>query len=270
MKKIIKGKNNAAIAVEDVGDGQPIIFLHGWPFDHQMFEYQYNYFLPRGYRVIGIDFRGFGESDLVIEDYGYDTFADDVKRILEELNIEEAILVGFSMGGAVATRYMARHEGFGIKKLILISAAVPQFAKKPAYLTGIKKSELTAMMEQIQIDRPKLIQDFIKKLFHEKTYVSYKGWLTNLALKASSYGMILSALAMRDENVREDLEKITVSTLICHGKKDTVCSYEVVEEMTQMIPKTVVVPFRKSGHAIFHDETEKLNRTMLMFIQNKN
>ena len=75
---------------------------------------------------------------------------------------------------------------------------------------------------------------------------------------------------MRDENVREDLENITVSTLICHGKKDTVCSYEVVEEMTQLISKTIVVPFRKSGHAIFHDETEKLNRTMLMFIQNKN
>ena len=270
MKKIIKGKNNAAIVVEDVGDGQPIVFLHGWLFDHQMFEYQYNYFLPRGYRVIGIDFRGFGESDLVIVDYGYDTFADDVKRVLEELHIKEAILVGFSMGGAVAARYMARHEGFGIKKLILISATAPQFAKKPAYLTGIKKAELTSMIEQIQINRPKMIQEFIKKLFHEKIYVSYKDWLTGLALKASSYGMILSAIALRDEDVREDLEKITVSTLICHGKKDTICSYEVVEEMAQLISKTVVVPFRKSGHAIFYDETEKLNRTMLMFIQNNN
>ena len=270
MKKMIMGTNHASIAVEDVGDGQPIVFLHGWPFDHQMFEYQYNYFLPRGYRMIGIDFRGFGESDLVIEDYGYNTLADDVKSVLEDLHIEEAILVGFSMGGAVATRYMARHKGFGIKKLILISAAVPQFAKKPAYSIGIKKSEITAMIEQIQIDRPKLIQDFIKKLFHEKTLVSYKGWLTNLALGSSSYGMILSAITLRDEDVREDIEKITVSTLICHGKKDTVCSYEVVEEMTQLISKTIVVTFRKSGHAIFHDETEKLNRTMLMFIQNKN
>jgi len=270
MKKIIKGKNDVSIAVEDIGDGQPIIFLHSWPFDHQMFEYQYNYFLPRGYRVIGVDFRGFGDSDLVIEEYGYDTLADDIKVVLEELQIEEAILVGFSMGGAVATRYMARHQGFGIKKLILISAAVPQFAKKPAYSIGIKKSEITAMIEQIQVDRPKLIQDFIKKLFHEKTYVSYKDWLTSLALRASSYGMILSALAMQDENVQADLEQITVPTLICHGEKDTVCSYEVVEEMTQLIPKNIVVPFRKSGHAIFHDETDKLNRTMLMFIQNKN
>ncbi|WP_373470589.1 alpha/beta fold hydrolase [Carnobacterium alterfunditum] len=270
MKKIIKGKNDVSIAVEDIGDGQPIIFLHGWPFDHQMFEYQYNYFLPRGYRVIGVDFRGFGDSNLVIEEYGYDTLADDIKLVLEELQIEEAILVGFSMGGAVATHYMARHQGFGIKKLILISAAVPQFAKTPAYSIGIKKLEITSMIDQIQIDRPKMIQDFIKKLFHEKTYVSYKDWLTSLALRASSYGMILAALAMRDENVQADLEQITVPTLICHGEKDTVCSYEVVEEMTQLILKNIVVPFRKSGHAIFHDETDKLNRTMLMFIQNKN
>ena len=266
MKKKIRSKHRASLAVEDLGEGQPIIFLHGWPFDHQMFEYQYNYFLPRGYRVIGIDFRGFGDSDLELDDYGYDTLADDVKVVLEELQIEEAILVGFSMGGAVASRYMARHKEFGIKKLILISAAAPQFAKKHGYSTGIKKSEITAMIEQIQLDRPKLIQDFIKKLFHEKTYVSYKDWLTSLAVKASSYGMILSILAMLNEDVREDLEKITVSTLICHGEKDSVCSYEVVEEMTQLISKTVVVPFRKSGHAIFHDETEKLNRTMLMFI----
>ena len=270
MKKIINGKNHAAIAVEDLGDGQPIVFLHGWPFDHQMFEYQYNYFLPRGYRVIGIDFRGFGDSDLVIEEYSYDTLADDVKVVLEELQIEDVILVGFSMGGAVATRYMARHMGFGIKKLILISAAVPQFAKKPAYSTGIKKSEITSMIEQIQIDRPKMIQELIKKLFHEKPYVVYKDWLTGSALNASSYGMILSALALRDEDVRADLEKISVSTLICHGKKDAICSYENVEEMSQLIPKNIVVPFRKSGHAIFHDEPEKLNRTMLMFIQNKN
>lgn len=82
--------------------------------------------------------------------------------------------------------------------------------------------------------------------------------------------MILSTLAMRDENVQADLEQITVPTLICHGEKDAVCSYEVFEEMIQLIPKSIVVPFRKSGHAIFHDEKDKLNRTMLMFIQNKN
>ncbi|MFL2132886.1 alpha/beta fold hydrolase [Desemzia sp. FAM 24101] len=267
MKKIIKGKHAATIAVEDLGEGKPIVFLHGWPFNQQMFEYQYNYFLPRGYRIVGIDFRGFGISDLVIEDYNYNTLADDVRVVLEELHIEKVILVGFSMGGAVAARYMAHHDGFGVEKVILISAAAPQFAKKSYYLTGIKKAEVTDWIEQMQTDRPRMIQDYIKQLFHEKPYAAYKDWLSSLAWSASSYALILSALALRDEEVSVDLEKIAVSTLICHGEKDRVCSYEMVEEMAALIPQHFVVPFRKSGHAIFHDETDKLNRAMLRFIQ---
>lgn len=267
MKKIIQGKNHASIAVEDLGEGQPLVFLHGWPFSQQMFEYQYNYFLPRGYRIVGIDFRGFGNSDLVIEDYNYNTLADDVRVVLEELHIEQAILIGFSMGSAVAVRYMARHNGSGVKKLILISAAAPQFAKKSYYLSGIKKTEITEWIEQMQTDRPKMIQGFINQLFHVKPYAVYKDWLSSLAWSSSSYALILATLALRDENVSKDLEKITVPTLICHGEKDKVCSYEMMDEITELIPQNIVVPFRKSGHAIFHDETDKLNRTMLRFTQ---
>lgn len=267
MKKEIKGKNNQIIAVEDLGEGKPLVFLHGWPFDHRMFEYQYNYFLPRGYRVIGIDLRGFGRSDLVIDEYIYDSLADDVKVVLEELQITDSVLIGFSMGAAIAARYMARYQNFGVQKLILISAAAPQFVKRPYYLTGWKKGDITQLIEQIQINRPKMIQDFVKQMFHEKPYAVYRDWLTEIALQASSYGMLLSAILMRDEDVSQDLEKIEVSTLICHGEKDQICSYQLIDEMAKMIPQNIVVPFRKSGHAIFHDEMDKLNRTMLKFAQ---
>ncbi|MER2109417.1 MAG: alpha/beta hydrolase [Desemzia incerta] len=267
MKKTIKGKRNHTIVVEDIGEGRPLVFLHGWPFDHRMFEYQYNYFLPRGYRIIGVDLRGFGDSDLVIEEYSYNELADDVKSVMEELQLEEAILVGFSMGAAAAVRYMARHQSYGVQKLILISAAAPQFVKRPYYLTGWKKADITQVIEQIQVNRPKMIQDFVKQLFHEKPYAVYRDWLINTALKASSYGTLLSAIMMREEDLSKDLEKIPVSTLICHGEKDQICSYQLTEEMSQLIPQNLVVPFKKSGHAIFHDETDKLNRTMLRFAQ---
>ncbi|MDE1549906.1 alpha/beta fold hydrolase [Jeotgalibaca caeni] len=267
MKKWIKGKHGASIMIQDIGEGQPIVFLHGWPFANDMFEYQYNHFLPRGYRVIGIDMRGFGGSDLVIEEYGYDTFADDVKMILDTLAVEDVILVGFSMGAAVAARYMARHDGWGVRKLIFISAAVPTFTKHKSFMTGIKKAELITIIEQIQTNRPKMIQDFMKKLFHEKAYTSYKDWLTNMALDASSYATILTALMLREEDVSQDLAKIQVPVLICHGEKDQVCSFELTYQMAERIPQNIVIPFKKSGHAIFHDELEKLNRTMLLFMQ---
>lgn len=267
MKKIIRGKQNAAIAVEDIGEGEPIVFLHGWPFNHKMFEYQYNYFLPRGYRIIGIDLRGFGDSDLVIEEYGYDTFADDVRAVIEALKLQDTILVGFSMGGAIAARYMARHEGYGVRKLLLISAAAPQFTKRAWYLYGLKREEVTAMIELTQMDRPKMVQEFVKKMFHEKVYATYRDWLISLAWEASSYGTILSALAMREETVRSDLSKITVPTLICHGEKDRIMPFEFAAEMASLIPQSLVLTFDRSGHAIFHDETEKLNRLMLKFMQ---
>ncbi|MFL2105444.1 alpha/beta fold hydrolase [Desemzia sp. FAM 23991] len=267
MKKTIKGKNDVSIAVEDAGTGQPIIFLHGWPLNQQMFEYQYNYFLAKGYRIIGIDLRGFGDSDLAIEDYGYDTLAEDVKAVVDELEIKDSILVGFSMGGAIASRYMSRYDGHGVKKLVLIGAAAPLFTQRPDYPYGMKKEEVDELIVQAQTDRPKMIQDFGKKLFHKHASTPYKNWIASLAWQASSYGTILSAIALRDEDLRADLPKISAPTLICHGEKDEVCPYEFAEEMAKLIPQNVVVAFEKSGHGIFHDETEKLNETMLRFIQ---
>lgn len=267
MRRYVKGKGNASIAVEDIGEGQPILFLHGWPFNNRMFEYQYNYFLPRGFRIIGTDLRGFGDSDLVIEDYGYDAFADDVRIIIEELQLQDAILVGFSLGGAVAVRYMARHDGLGIRKLILISAAAPVFPKRAAYLYGLKREEITEMIELAQANRPKMVQEFVKKLFQEKVTAGYRDWLISLAMQASSYGTILSALAMREEDVNPDLARIMVPTLICHGKKDRVAPFEFAGETANLIPQSLLLPFDRSGHAIFHDEGDKLNRMMLKFVQ---
>lgn len=265
---MIKGKNDVSIAIEDVGTGQPIVFLHGWPLNQEMFEYQYNYFLAKGYRVIGIDLRGFGNSDLVVEEYGYDTLAEDVKAVIEALEIKDSILVGFSMGGAIASRYMARYDGYGVKKLILIGAATPLFTQRPDYPYGMKKEEVDTLIDQAQIDRPKMIKDFGGKLFYKHASIPYNGWVASLAWKASAYGTILSAIALRDEDLRADLPKITVPTLICHGKKDEICPYAFAEEMAKLIPQNSVVAFEKSGHAIFHDETKKLNETMLKFIQN--
>lgn len=268
MKKIVKGKHDVSIAVEDSGSGEPLLFLHGWPLNQQMFEYQYNFFLAKGYRVIGVDLRGFGDSDLAIEDYGYDVLADDVHAVVKELGVENAVLVGFSMGGAVAIRYMSRHNGYAIKKLVLIGAAAPVFTQRPDYPFGMTKEEVNDLIEQTKTDRPKMIQEFGKKLFHTRAAAPYKNWIAGLAYKASSYGTILAAIALKDEDLRSDLPRITVSTLIAHGKKDEICPFDFSDEMKKSVPHSVVIPFEKSGHAIFHDEPEKLNDMMLKFIQN--
>ena len=99
-EEYIEVEKNVKLHVTDLGEGQPIVLIHGWPLSDAMYEYQYAYFVEKGYRVIGITLRGFGQSDKPGGKYNYDVFADDIKVILDKLKIENATLGGFSMGGA--------------------------------------------------------------------------------------------------------------------------------------------------------------------------
>ena len=125
MSRKIKGVNEAEINVEDIGskNGKPIVFIHGWPFNHNMFEYQFVELPKHGYRCIGIDLRGFGDSDKPWDGYNYNTMADDIKAVLDAVDLQDATLVGFSIGGAISIRYMSRHNEAHIKKLALLGAA---------------------------------------------------------------------------------------------------------------------------------------------------
>ena len=119
----IKVADGTGINVEDIGNGKPVVFIHGWALNHNMFEYQYTELLKHGFRCIGIDLRGFGDSDKPRDGYDYDTMADDVKAVLDTLDLQNVILVGFSMGGPISIRYISRYHGARIHKLALLAAA---------------------------------------------------------------------------------------------------------------------------------------------------
>jgi non-heme chloroperoxidase len=108
---------NVKIFVEDLNpEGKKtILFLHGWPGSHKLFEYQFNQLPKMGYRCIGIDTRGFGNSDKPWGIYDYNRLADDVRYVVESLKLQNLTLAGHSTGGAVAIRYMARHNGYGVR-----------------------------------------------------------------------------------------------------------------------------------------------------------
>ena len=102
-----------SIYIEDIGSEsgakdvlKPVLFIHGWPLSHEMFEYQYMALHKNGYRGIGIDLRGFGRSDKPWTGYNYDVFADDIKQVISMLNLQGVTLVGFSMGGAIVMHYV--------------------------------------------------------------------------------------------------------------------------------------------------------------------
>lgn len=114
MGRYVQVEPNVSIFVEDIGQGTPVVFLHGWPVNYKMFEYQLNVLPNQGIRAIAIDFRGYGKSDAPSTGYDYDRMADDVRAVIDDLELTDVVLAGFSMGGAIAVHYMARHAGHGV------------------------------------------------------------------------------------------------------------------------------------------------------------
>ena len=113
-----------------------------------------------GYRCIGIDTRGFGDSDKPYDGYDYDRLSDDVRCVVEALNLRDFTLAGHSTGGAIAIRYMARHKGYGVSKLVLISAAAPSLIKRKNFPYGLDREEVVKIIEGTYNDRPKMLRDF--------------------------------------------------------------------------------------------------------------
>ncbi len=139
------------IFIEDVNPegNKTILFIHGWPLSHKQFEYQFNVLPAMGYRCIGIDWRGFGNSDKPVSGYHYDRLADDIRAVVGALRLENFTLAGHSTGGAIAIRYVARYNGYGISKLVLIDPAAP---------TGFTPETANKFLIENANDRPKMLQ----------------------------------------------------------------------------------------------------------------
>lgn len=264
----IEVERDVRVYVEDIdpGGGRPVLFLHGWPANHNMFEYQYDQLPKYGFRCIGMDLRGFGKSDRPWKGYGYDRMADDVRVVIDVLQLNNVILVGFSVGGAISIRYMARHRQYGISKLALLAAAAPVFTKRPDYPYGFTKEEVNALIHQTETDRPLMLSDFGKMFFASAISPEFRNWFQTLGLEASGYGTTMTAISLRDEDLRNDIPQITVPTGIFHGVLDKVVPIQSATLIHQMIPHSEMHRFEHSGHGVFYDELEKFNYIFYQFL----
>ncbi|MFB5673766.1 alpha/beta fold hydrolase [Paenibacillus terreus] len=270
MGRYIQAEKDVKIFVEDIGNGTPVIFVHGWPLNHLIFEYQYTFLAARGYRCIGIDLRGFGKSDAPWEGYSYDHMADDLRAVIDELQLENAVLVGYSMGGAVAVRYMARHHEHGISRLLLAVPATPSFTQRDDFPYGTDPDVLNKqLIETAMKDRPAMLAKVGLKVIKARARPALMVWLGSLCLQASHHGTVKAAAALRDEDLRQDLARITVPTVIFQGKKDKICKLELTEKTCLGIRGSRIVCFENSGHALMFDEQDKFNEELLAFLEDK-
>ncbi|WP_444685456.1 alpha/beta fold hydrolase [Alkalicoccus luteus] len=249
--------------VEDEGSGKPVIFIHGWPLNAAMFHRQKQAVIENGHRYIGIDLRGFGRSDQPEENYIYDTFASDILAVVKELELEQYSLVGFSMGGPVAIRYAVKYAGEQLEQLFLLGPAAPSFTKRMGYSLGMEKEDVDDLMEAIDEDREKALQDFGGNFFYQDVSEEAKQELFDLSMRASKQATISAAAALRDEDLRDEAGHIRVPVSIFHGRHDAICEFGFAEELEQRIPTVTVVPFEESGHGLHVEEPDKLNKELL-------
>ena len=247
------------IYVEDVNPtgNKTILFIHGWPLSHKQFEYQFNVLPAMGYRCIGIDWRGFGNSDKPFSGYSFDRLADDIYAVVEALQLKDFTLAGHSTGGALAIRYMARHKGYGVSKLVLIDAQSP---------SNIQKEVANSFITETLNDRPNMLRKLTDSFFFQYISVPFSDWFFQIGLQAASWSTAAVMMSLRDENVYNDLGKIVVPTLIIHGIHDQLVPFKNAQETNKLIRNSQLVPFQYSGHATFYDERDKFNQLLIQFI----
>ncbi len=243
-----------------------IVFLHGWPGSHDLFEYQFTDLAYKGYRCVGIDQRGFGKSDRPLTGYGYDRPSDDVRAVIEALELNDVTLLGHSNGGAIACRYMTRHHGYGVEKLVLC-AAVPTIVRRPDFPYGMSKEELESLIQVTLTNRPKRLLDFGNDFFFQNVGSGILDWFFQIGIQAAGWATAAVEQNWIDDNNFADLPQINVPTLILHGIHDAVVNYTIAEIQKRMIRNSILVPFESSGHALFFEERDKFNNVLMQFIE---
>lgn len=245
-----------------------IVFLHGWPGSHELFEYQFNQLPKQGYRCVAIDMRGFGRSDRPWSGYDYDRLSDDVRAVVNAMGLKDFVLGGHSTGGAVAVRYMARHQGYGVSKLALFAAAAPSLVQRSYFPYGLPRQAVLDIIHMTYQNRPAMLRNFGSMIFHNYVTPTLSDWVFDLGLQAASWATAAIANTwLGEEGLFQDMAKIRVPTLILHGLDDKVCLYSLALAQKKAIPQAVLIPFEACGHFLFYDQLERFNKELISFME---
>jgi non-heme chloroperoxidase len=257
---------------EDHGRGTPVVLIHGWPLSGESWDKQLTALLAAGYRVITYDRRGFGRSSRPATGYEYDTFADDLHKLLTALDLRDVALVGFSMGGGEVARYIGMHGTERVSKAVFMAAVPPFLLKTPDNPRGVDAAVFDGIKQGIAADRPAFLAQFLANFYNVDVLggsrisdqVVRASW--SIAVGASPIGTLQCVSAWYTD-FRKDLAKVDVPTLIIHGDSDRILPIEVTGQPTQAAVKgSRLVTVKGGPHGLNWTHADEVNRELVGFL----
>ena len=266
-------KDSVDIFYEDYGKGQPVILINGWPLSRKSWEQQAWKIVEEGYRCISYDRRGFGTSSAPWDGYDYSSLASDLSAIIEKLELKDAVLVGFSMGGGEVVRYMTDFGTDKIAKAILVSSIIPLVKQKDDNPKGVPEHVLDNIKGALQKDRVGFLKNFSLGFYNydkDKNSVS-EGQLEYdfiIASHASPRATIQTALSWMHTDFREELINVTVPTLIVHGDADQTVTIETSsEQAAKGIKNSRFEIIKGAPHGLNITHADELNALLVDFLK---
>lgn len=278
MPHVIVGEENSSdirLYYEDHGEGQPVVMIHGFPLSGDAWEKQKLALVGNGYRVITYDRRGFGQSDKPATGYDYDTLTADLAMIIDELDLQDVVLIGHSMGTGEVARYIARYDQDNVDRAVFISPLLPYLLKTDDNPDGVDLALFNGIQEAITEDRYAYLTEFFRQFYNlDQTLgssvseeVVRASWNSAaIASPRGTYDCVGSWLT----DFRADVARITIPTLIIHGTADRVLPIDATARVLEnMLANTKLIEIKDAPHGIPWTHGRHINRALLSFLADR-
>jgi non-heme chloroperoxidase len=278
MSYVTVGKENSSnidLYYEDHGSGRPVVLIHGYPLSGASWEKQAPVLLSAGHRVITYDRRGFGKSSQPTTGYNYDTFAEDLHKLITHLELRDFVLAGFSMGGGEVARYVGKYGSQGLNKAVIISGVPPFLLKTPDNPEGVDGGVFEGTQKAIVADRYAFFTEFFKNFYNTDLFLGKR--VSEEAVQASwnvaagsSATATLACVPTWHEDFRQDLKRIDVPTLVIHGDADRILPITAAGLRTAKLIKGAKLKVVKGGpHCITWTHADEVNSELMEFLGQK-
>jgi len=249
------------------GEGAPVLFLHSWAMQARMWDYQFATLAPQGLRCIGFDRRGHGRSDQSAHGYDYDTLADDLAAVIEAQDLRGVTLVGHSMGAGEIVRYLTRHGGRRVKRIVLLAPTTPFLAQTSDNPSGLPLAAFESMRAAWMVDFPGWVSQNAAAFFTPATSPALIDWAVRMMLEIPLPVALACNRAVTQTDFRAELAKIDTPCLVIQGDADASAPLAISGAPTAaLIPNCALKIYEAAPHGLMFTHTERLNADLLEFI----